>query len=471
MEIIDFLLVLIEQYGYIIVFFAIMIESTGVPLPGETALLIAAAAAGTGHLSIVGVILCAASGAIIGDAGGYWVGRVLGRPFLDKHGKWLHLTPERMFKLEKLFVKHGALTVFFGRFFSLLRTYAALFAGVWKMSYNTFTIFNALGGIVWAICFGILGYIFGQNLPLLETIAKTIGWALTIPLISVLVLALLWRWISGHPQVLKKQLDTLLSKSGITFLTKHFSWQIHWVLRHWTAAQYTVIHITLGLIIAGTGIYAFVRIAVSAFSNNRIALWDQQVLSTFQSWATPLSTNVFEVITTFGSYGISLAALGTIIFFILRSRWLNACTMGTVVLGGQLLVMILKISFARQSPSLESEVLFSWFGFSFPSGHVMGSLVVYGMITYFLILWSKKWVVSTGIVLLVLFIVLLIGFSRIYLGENYLSDVLCGLAGGMVWLSTCLTALELLRRGQVGDRRRNRRLIAKVEVSNSGTPC
>jgi membrane protein DedA with SNARE-associated domain/membrane-associated phospholipid phosphatase len=464
MEVLDFLLQMIEQYGYIIVFIAIMLESTGVPLPGETALIIAAAAAGTGHLNIVGVIISAASGAIIGDAGGYWIGRILGRPFLDKHGKWLHLTPERMFKLEKLFVKHGALTVFFGRFFSLLRTYAALFAGVWKMSYNTFTLFNALGGIIWATCFGILGFVFGQNLPLMEKIAKTIGWALTIPLVSVIALMLLWRWISKHQQVLKKQLDIILNRSGITFLTRHFSWQIHWFLRHWTAAQYTVIHISFGLLFAGIGIYAFERVAVSAFSDSRIALWDQQVVRIFQSWATPLSTNVFQVITIFGSYGISVAAIVTIVFFIARRKWLNACTMFIVVMGGQLLVMMLKMSFARPAPFVESDALFSWFGFSFPSGHVMGSLIVYGMITYFLILRSTKWVFTTGIVLLALFLVLLIGFSRIYLGENYLSDVLCGLAGGSVWLSSCLTALELLRRGQVGDRRRNKRLVAKVEI-------
>jgi membrane protein DedA with SNARE-associated domain len=91
MELLEFVVELIEKYGYIIVFFAIMLESAGVPMPGETALLVAAAAAGTGHLNIVIVIICAASGAIIGDAGGYWIGRILGRPFLEKHGKWFHL--------------------------------------------------------------------------------------------------------------------------------------------------------------------------------------------------------------------------------------------------------------------------------------------------------------------------------------------------------------------------------------------
>lgn len=461
MEVLEFLKELIEKYGYIVVFFAIMIESAGVPMPGETALVVAAAVAGTGRLNIAIVILCGASGAIIGDAGGYWIGRILGRPFLEKHGKWMHLTPERMFKLEKLFTRHGPMTIFFGRFFSLLRTYAALFAGVWNMSYVTFTVYNVMGGCIWAICFGILGYIFGQNLTLLERVAKTIGWALTLPIICILLIILLWRWAIKHHDELKTHLDKLIVKCGVLYVKKRFSWQIHWVLRHWTAAQYTIIHISLGLFIASAGIYAFVRIATSAFMDRGIAQLDDLVLVTFQSWATPLSTNVFEIITIFGSYGVFIAAVTCALFFLLKRDWLKASSMGIVVLGGQLLVMILKVSFARPAPFTMSQEAISWIGFSFPSGHVMGSLVIYGMIAYFLILWYKKWVLATGIVLVTATLVFLIGFSMLYLGENYLSDVLCGFVGGFVWLSSCLTALELLRRGQVGDRRRNKRLIVK----------
>jgi membrane protein DedA with SNARE-associated domain/membrane-associated phospholipid phosphatase len=449
---------MIEQYGYIIVFVTILLESAGIPMPGETALVIAAAYAGSGHLNIYIVIACSASGAIIGDAGGYWVGRVLGRPFLDKYGKWIHLNAERMDKIERLFTKYGPSTVFFGRFFALLRAYAAIFAGVWRMKYWLFTIFNALGGITWAVSMGSLGYIFGQNLPLLEKIAKTIGWALTIPLLSIIFLIFLWRWVVKHQIELKKLLNVFLKKSGLLYVSNKFSWQINWFLRHWTAAQYIIIHLTFGLMIASVGIYFFVKIAHSAFSDARIAQWDQQVYSIFQSWATPLASMILKTFTVMGSYGVIIAACAGIVFFVLKRRWLNLISLLVVSLGGQLLVAVLKISFARPSPMPEVAAVFSWFGFSFPSGHAMGSLIVYGLLAYFLILWSKKWVFSTGVVFLTILYVLIIGFSRVYLGENYLSDVLCGLIGGFVWLSSCLTALELLRRGRVGDRRRNRRL-------------
>jgi membrane protein DedA with SNARE-associated domain/membrane-associated phospholipid phosphatase len=466
MEIVEFLIEMIEQYGYIIVFLAIMLESMGVPLPGETTLVIAAAAAGTGHLNIFGVIIAAASGAIIGDGIGYWLGRRLGRPFLEKHGRWFHLTEDRMFKLEKLFVKHGPMTVFFGRFFSLLRTYAALFAGVWRMKYTVFTLYNALGGIVWATVFGVLGFVFGQNLPALEKIAKTIGWALTIPLVCFVAIALAWRWSIKHKELLNKRFGFILEKSGYNYLVKRFSWQIHWLLRHWTAAQYTIIHITTGLILACFGVYIFVKVSISAFTDRKIAEWDQYVFTILQSWATPVSTTFFEIITTIGSYGIFVAAISTIILFIIKRKWVNAITMATVVAGGQVIVFVLKLIYARPAPpTVDQNAIFIWLGFSFPSGHVMGSLIILGMLSYFLIIWSKKWVFGTGISFFSAIFVLFIAFSRIYLGENYLSDVLCGLAGGFVWLSGCITALELLRRGQVGDRRRKKRVIVKVEIA------
>ncbi|MCU0609745.1 MAG: DedA family protein, partial [Chitinispirillaceae bacterium] len=251
----EFITGLIENYGYIIVTLSILVESMGVPMPGETALVVAAAFAGSGHLNIALVIVCAATGAIIGDSGGYWIGRKLGRPFVEKHGKWLHLTAERMAKLEDLFVKHGPKTVFFGRFFSLLRTYAALFAGIWRMPYRTFMIYNALGGIVWAIVFGVLGFVFGQNLPLLERIARTIGWALTIPFVLIVSLSLAWHWTVRHQSALIDRWKSFADRSFIGRFRRAHASQITAILRRLTAAQYTVVHIAVGLVFACAGVW------------------------------------------------------------------------------------------------------------------------------------------------------------------------------------------------------------------------
>jgi len=460
MEILEFLTHMIEQYGYIIVFLAIMIESIGVPMPGETALVVAAAFAGAGHLNISLVIICSAAGAIVGDAGGYWVGRRFGRPFLEKYGKWLHLTPERMEKLEVLFRKHGPMTVFFGRFFTLLRTYAALFAGIWRMPYPTFTLYNALGGIVWALTFGMVGYLFGQNLPLLEKIARTVGWALTIPLVLCILFALLWRWVVKHQVAIRQKASLAFERSFISRLSKRYSWQIHWVLRSWSMVQYTIGHIVVGLLVAGTGTYLFGAMVKSALYGQYVVALDLDIARLFAQWATPLATSFFTMASLAGSYGVTVVAAGATLLFLLQKRWLRVISVLVIAAGGQLLTAILKMAFSRISPLSAGEAMISWFGHDFPSNHSMMSLIIYGMIAYFAIISVRHWTVKSGVVFLSLFLILLIGFSRLYLGMNTLSSVLCGFAGGIVWLSTWLTVLELLRQGKVGDRRRARRHIS-----------
>lgn len=163
----------IEVWGYLLVFAGIAIESTGIPFPGETTLLVAAATAATSsQLHIEWVILWAAVGAIVGDNFGYWAGRKFGRPILKRVGPLLHFTPKKQAYLETYFERHGAKTVFLGRFIAILRTWTAFFAGLNHMHYPTFLKYNALGGFTWAIVVGLLGFIFGTNLPLL---AKWLG--------------------------------------------------------------------------------------------------------------------------------------------------------------------------------------------------------------------------------------------------------------------------------------------------------
>jgi membrane protein DedA with SNARE-associated domain len=156
---------LLATYGYWAVLLFIAIESTGIPFPGETMLLIAAIYAGTTHqLSIPLVILAAASGAIIGDNLGFWVGREGGYRLLRRYGRYIRLD-ERKLKLgQYLFLKHGGKVVFFGRFVAVLRAWAAFLAGTNRMPWPRFLLFNALGGIVWATIFGLGGYLLGNNI-------------------------------------------------------------------------------------------------------------------------------------------------------------------------------------------------------------------------------------------------------------------------------------------------------------------
>jgi membrane protein DedA with SNARE-associated domain len=154
---------LVAEYGLYAVFVIVMLESAGVPLPGETALVLASIYAGaTGDLNIAQVIAVAAAGAIIGDNMGFWVGRHYGMPLLKRYGRLIHMDERRLAFGEAMFRRHGAKIVFFGRFIAILRIFAALLAGVNRFGWGQFLFYNAAGGIVWATVFGLGGYFFGE---------------------------------------------------------------------------------------------------------------------------------------------------------------------------------------------------------------------------------------------------------------------------------------------------------------------
>ncbi len=167
--------------GYPAVAIFVMIESSGIPFPGETMLLLASFFAAVDHqLQIPVVIACAALGAIIGDNIGYYIGRTGGRAVAVRFGKYVFIKPEHLDRAEAYFAKHGNKTVFFGRFIAVLRAWAAFLAGVNHMHWRTFMFYNAAGGIVWATVFGTLGYVAGRffhdNFTQVEELARTTGW-------------------------------------------------------------------------------------------------------------------------------------------------------------------------------------------------------------------------------------------------------------------------------------------------------
>src|SRR5260370_36600367 len=183
----------LSTYGYWAVFFCVAIESTGIPFPGETMLLLAAIDAGITHqLSILLVIVAAASGAILGDNIGFWVGREGGFRLLRRYGRYLHLNEFRLKVGLYLFHKHAGKVVFFGRFVAVLRAWAAVLAGTNRMPWPRFLLFNALGGISWATIYGLGGYLLGDNVSRLTGPVGIIFIVLAV-LIIIASVVFVWR--------------------------------------------------------------------------------------------------------------------------------------------------------------------------------------------------------------------------------------------------------------------------------------
>ncbi len=191
---------LVTTYGYIIVLLVVMAESAGAPLPGETSLLLGGALAGAGQLWLPGVILAAATGAILGDTAGYWIGRRYGVPLLRKHGRLFRFDESKLLQAQAFFARHGDKTVFLGRFVPIGRIFSAVLAGVSRMDYRRFLLWNAAGGIVWASLMGSLGFFFGKQLPLIERAVQQFGFGLlALIIVAVLVRALIARRAAWTP--------------------------------------------------------------------------------------------------------------------------------------------------------------------------------------------------------------------------------------------------------------------------------
>ena len=179
----------IGTYGAWIVGGAVAVESMGIPFPGETMLVTAAVYAGTtGELNIAHVVFAAIVGAIAGDNVGFWIGRSVGFRWVVRHQSRLRLTIRRLKLGQYLFQRHGGKVVFFGRFVAVLRVLAALLAGLNCMTWGRFLLFNALGGIVWAVAYGFGAYAFGETLA---TALSSIGVVLGIVAAAAVVVALM----------------------------------------------------------------------------------------------------------------------------------------------------------------------------------------------------------------------------------------------------------------------------------------
>jgi membrane protein DedA with SNARE-associated domain len=185
---------LVEDYGLVLLFLLIAMESAGIPLPGETALVAAGVLASHGRFDIAAVVAVAAAAAIIGDNVGYWIGRIGGRKLLTRWA-WLEMHAARVLPWsERFFQRHGAKTIFLGRFIAVLRVTAAWLAGVSKMHWWTFFLWNAAGGICWAALVGLIAYYLGQAAADAVNRYGLIGGAVVVGLVLIgAVIVHFWR--------------------------------------------------------------------------------------------------------------------------------------------------------------------------------------------------------------------------------------------------------------------------------------
>lgn len=171
----------------------------GLFVPGETILLTSSFIASMGILNIYILIPVVILAAFLGDNLAYFLGRKGGRPVLVKYGPKFKISEKQLKKAEDFYEKHGAKTILIGRWTAFLRTFTAFLAGVNKMNYPKFFLFNAIGAITWGLGNCLFGYFFGKNIDLILSIIHKIGWATLGVVIVIILIWYVWRrWLRNY---------------------------------------------------------------------------------------------------------------------------------------------------------------------------------------------------------------------------------------------------------------------------------
>jgi membrane protein DedA with SNARE-associated domain len=185
-----------QKYGYPVLFAFVMLENAGIPIPGETAVLVGGflASRAGGHRFHLGVvILITLVAAVLGDNLGYWVGRRWARPYLQRGQTFLVLTPRALKAAETYFARFGGWTIFFARFITGVRVFGALAAGSCGMPWRRFLMANVSGAVAWATIISLLGFVFGESLTLLAKWLGRAGLIAALAFVILLVVGYSWR--------------------------------------------------------------------------------------------------------------------------------------------------------------------------------------------------------------------------------------------------------------------------------------
>lgn len=425
----------VSQYGYAALFLAVFLESAGLPLPGETALVAAAFVAAHGGLSLPWVILTAAIAGIAGDNLGYYLGRRYGRGWVERRGRWVLLSPARLDRMDAFFARFGAPAVAIARFVAGVRVVAAFAAGVAHMRWRTFFAFNVIGAVLWAATAGAVGYALGRGYGQLSRVLGQAGFIVLLTIASAAFIVWVarrlrarWRYVlAGAPQrAVELGAATWESASG-------------WVTR-------VGVHAFLALMLSAGATILFAKVAEDV-AERESTTFDGVIRSWALGVRTPVFDRIFSAITELGS-GVVLVPVSMLAAFLLwraRARLVtSALLLAPLAASGS--VLVIKYLFHRVRPA--GALRHMDVSYAFPSGHSTASSAVYAMLVYVLVRerLAPRWTIALAATL-----VLLIGLSRVYLDVHWATDVIGGWAVGLAIAAGCALLYEEARQRESGE--------------------
>ena len=394
----QWLIAIFARYGYLALFGGVFLESTGIPLPGETVLLAAGFFARHHTLRLAYVIPCAAIAAICGDNLGYWIGRRGGRSLVERRGKYVGLTPKRIAAVETYFRKHGARTIFFARFVSGLRVVAALTAGISRLRWPVFAVYEALGAICWATTIGTLGYLVGQSWLLLHQWVGRAGLLLGAILAAVLLFILLRRE--------RKRIAGFVTEWLPRSVTLHEAWLI-----------------TMSLVAVG-----LLGKIIEDVTRHESTRFDITVTAWIGRLSFPAAHGLMAGINALASAPVAAAVtLAAILWYWQRRERKRCAVLAAVAAIALLFEAMFRTVIAPVRPS-------------FMAGEPMNAVAIYGLLAFFIARDRPR--ARGAAAACVAALALAVGVARVFLQLQWPADVLAGYCAGLFLLLLAMVWME-----------------------------
>ncbi|MBI5793747.1 LssY C-terminal domain-containing protein [Candidatus Uhrbacteria bacterium] len=434
--------------SYWIIFLIALLESMpliGLVIPGTIVLLFAGFLSKTGALDLGDLIWFAAAGGILGDAIAYTLGASE-----RLQNRLLQKFPKRFVERSEQFIEnHGGKSILFARFLAPVRPFVPYLSGMLGMKRLNFYVWNVVSGCVSAVVYLLLGWIFGQAWQTVLTWSSRLGFLFVIVCVSVLLLLLtrsfigrsgteIWRFTVS---ILKSLREAVETNPDVKQFTQNHPRLINFFQKRLSAKTFTGLPLSFLIVAIVYAIATLAGLVQDVIASDPIVAADIRIENLLYFFRSPRATEWFLWLTQLGNWKvIILWSFGVSLVLYLWHNKKFIFPLWVSLLGAEVLALMGKFIVARERP--EGLAVYAEDSFSFPSGHATVAVVFWGFLAYLVWRTIRNRSVRLNMIFLSTVIILLIGFSRLYLGVHYLSDVLGGYLLGMIWLIIGISLCE-----------------------------
>lgn len=421
----------------------------GILYPGGLLIVFAGFLAANGKGDIVTIVIVSAIGSFAGDVLSYVIGARSGGAIMQR--PWFKRRENLLQKGQLYFAAHGGKSVFVGRFVGFLRPFIPFIAGSARMNPYAFILYALVSAVLWGIISPGLGYIFGASWQMVQVWSGRFSLLFLLLATLFILNALFWRYLlpllnkivqKVGVKIAARWQKLLLTPAVQSFSCRHPRF-CDFVSQRFTTEHASGICLTIGVTISAIFATLFAWFGRNIHLPSGLIQLDQRTYDLLAILHHPWTDLFFATLTWIGSPQ-AIIVLGAFALFalIINNRDFSALVLIFGMAGGELFAVIAKEVFARPRPVPlfpDLDVV----GASFPSVHAFSALLFYGLMIYFLIDTTRNWRWSRLFLLFFgSFVVILVGFSRIYLGVHWLSDVLAGFTLAALWLTFLITLCE-----------------------------